>query len=59
MCNVSLRASGGSVGLPDAVSWGKVLGVWELRGDFCYICAGAGTRCALVGERIPVDAGEG
>lgn len=48
MCNVPLRASGGSVGLPDAVSWGKVLGVWELRGDFCYICAGAdvgvGTR---------------
>jgi len=31
---VPLRASGGSVGLPDAVSWGKVLGVWELRGDF-------------------------
>ena len=31
---MSLRASGGPVGLPDAVSWGKVLGVWELRGDF-------------------------
>lgn len=30
-----------------------------IASSFCYICAGAGARRALAGDRIPVDTGRG